>query len=170
MADIQLIGSSPASLSYAQSANYIELERVQAVASGTLKYLKVKCGASCKIKTAIYADSSGSPGALLAASTEQSLTGSTPPAENTVTMPDLAIVSGTYYWIAHIVDTAGGTFGNSGSGTSKYKSQTYSGFSFPNPAGTGYSSETATWSLVGWGTAPGGSIIPILNQYRQRRT
>ena len=169
MADIQLIGSSPASLTYAQSANYIELERVQAVASGTLKYLKVKSGASCKIKAAIYADSSGSPGALLVASTEQSLTGSTPPVVNTVTMPDLAIVLGTYYWIAHIVDKANGTYGNSDSGTSKYKGATFSGFSFPDPAGSGFSSETATWDLVGWGTAPGGSIIPILNQYRQRR-
>ena len=169
MADVKLVGSSPATLTYAQSANYIELERVQAVASGTLKYLKVKSGASCKIKAAIYADSSGSPGALLVASTEQSLTGSTPPVVNTVTMPDLAIVLGTYYWIAHIVDKANGTYGNSDSGTSKYKSQTYSGFSFPNPAGTGYSSETANWYLEGWGTAPGGSIIPILNQYRQRR-
>ena len=165
MADIQLIGATPATKNYPQSANYIEMERVQAIASGTLKYLKVYSAASAHIKTAIYADSSGSPAALLVASTEQSVVSGS----NTVTMPDLAIVSGTYYWIAHIIDAANGTYGNYTGGTSKYKSQTYSGFSFPNPAGTGYSSEDATWDLVGWGAAPGGSIVPILNQYRQRR-
>ena len=166
MADIQLIGSSPATKNYAQSANYIELERVQAIASGTLKYLKVYSGLSAKIKTAIYADSSGSPAALLAASTEHTLSAGS----NTVTMPDLAIVLGTYYWIGHIVDTANSTYGYYTGGTSKYKGATYSGFSFPNPAGTGYSNEDATWDLVGWGVeSAGGSIIPILNQYRQRR-
>ena len=167
MADVKLFGGTFSDYNYPQSANYAELERHQAAKTGTLKYLKLYASYGGHIKAVIYADSGGSPGARLAAPAEQAITAGT----RTITISDLAIVTGSYYWIGHIIDQANVVMGNDTGGTSKYKSQSYSGFSWPDPGSlSGFSSESATWNLVGWGEeSAGGSIVPILNQYRQRR-
>ena len=166
MADIKLLGNDFSGYDYPQYANYAELERHQAAKSGTLKYLKLNAAYGGHIKAAIYADSGGSPGARLAAPAEQYVTAG----YQNISIPDLVIVAGNYYWIGHIIDDYMIVNGKSGSGTSLYKSQSYSGFSWPDPAPSGFSSESATWDLVGWGEeSAGGSIVPLLmNQYRQR--
>ena len=168
MADVKLIGGTFSDYNYPQSANYAELERHQAAKTGTLKYLKLYASYGGHIKAVIYADSSGSPGTRLAAPADQAITAGT----RIITVPDTAIVAGNYYWVGHIIDQPNVVMGNDTGGTSKYKSQSYSGFSWPDPGSlSGFSSETATWDLVGWGEeSAGGSVVPLLmSQYRRRR-
>ena len=165
MADIKLLGNGDLSWNASQSSGYFELEKFQAVAAGTLKSIRVYfAGGSGNVKVAIYSDSSGSPNALLASATAACSAG-----WNTISVSDVSIVSGTYYWLAHITD-CGFLRAVSSGGVAKYKFTSYSKFSFPNPAGSGFSSDDCTYALAGWGAeSAGGAIVPVmLSQYRRR--
>lgn len=86
--------------------NITRLRRVQAKASGNLDAIWIMPWASSttvKAKAALYADSSGTPGALLGSSTE--VTGFT--AQTAKGIPfsvKPAVVAGTWYWIAFRTD------------------------------------------------------------------
>ena len=168
MADIKLVGNGDLSWNSGQSDYYVELERFQAVASGVLKSIRVYSGNACAVKVAIYADSSGSPGALLAAvNTATSCVNGW----NTINISDVTILSGSYYWLAHTQQSGTGRVqGKNSGGNCKYTTATFSTFTFPDPAGSGYASESYTWALAGWGAESSGSaVIPLfMNQYRQR--
>ena len=72
---------------------------------------------------------------------------------NDITIPSTAVTSGTYYWLAYDSDAAIGYY-QTATGTLRYKSKTYSTFTFPSPAGTGFSSATNKVGLLaGWGFA-----------------
>jgi hypothetical protein len=106
--------------------------------SGTLKIISIygTGGGNCKI--AIYADNSGSPGSLLAANNDD--TPVTANAWTDISISDVNITADTVYWLGVANDTANGvTSSASTGGTRKYKTITYSGYTFPNPAGTGWS-------------------------------
>ena len=100
MADIKLLGNGDLSWNQTQSDNYFQLEKFQAVKSGTLKSIRLNFAGSGSgnAKVAIYSDSSGSPNALLASGSGACVVG-----WNTIPVSDVAIVGGTYYWLAHIV-------------------------------------------------------------------
>jgi hypothetical protein len=125
------------------------LSKHQAVASGDMTEFKVRCRAACNFKYAIYADNSGSPGALIAA-----VNTSTPmsPGWNAFSFPSTAITSGTYYWLAVCFDTASGVaYLSSGGLGIKYKAVTYSTFTFPDPAGSGFTNLGGYSQVVaGW--------------------
>ena len=165
MADVKLLGNGDLSWNRPQSPSYFELERFQAVKSGTLKSIRVYLdGGSAGVKVALYSDNSGSPNALLVSATAACTTG-----WNTINVSDVSIVSGTYYWIGHITDNYYLPAYNSG-GTALYKAASYSSFTFPNPAGTGFTKDTWTFAHAGWGAeSAGGAVVPVmLSQYRRR--
>ena len=107
-----------------------------------------------------HSDNSGSPNALLVSATAACVN-----AWNTINVSDVSIVSGTYYWIGHNTDNYYLPAYNSG-GTAKYKSATYSTFSFPDPAGTGFTNDTWTFAHAGWGaeSAAGNPLLIYAQQ------
>ena len=131
------------------------LTRFQAVDTGDMTEFKVKASASGHVKCALYEDDAGAPGDLITAmNTGQAVSSGW----NTLNFTSRPVNSGTYYWLAIIIDTGGAALYVNSSGTMKYKALTYSGFTFPDPAGGGFSS-LAYYSLeAGWGETE--SIIP----------
>jgi len=65
---------------------------------------------------------------------------------NYISIPETTLSGGTTYWIGFISSMTGVTSHSSGSGRCAYKGQTYSGFSFPYQAGTGF---TYANSIIG---------------------
>ena len=117
MADIKLLGNGDLSWDDHQYHGYFELEKFQAVKSGTLKSIRVYLnGGSGNVKVALYSDNSGSPNALLVSGS-----GACAPGWNTISVSDYSIILGTYYWIGHITD-CDYIQSKYGGGTSKYKS------------------------------------------------
>ena len=169
MADVKLLGNGDLSWNDTQSPGYFELERFQAVKSGTLKSIRVYFYGSngVGVKVAIYSDNSGSPNALLASGSAKCNAG-----WNTISVSDVAIVSGTYYWLGHVFqpDKYSWIYAKTSGGTALYKTATYSSFTFPNPAGTGFTNDTWTFAHAGWGAeSAGGAVVPVmLSQYRRR--
>ena len=169
MANVLLVGSEDTSFESGSSGDKFRLSRFQASKSGTAKALKHYTGLGqgyCKL--ALYADSSGSPGALLAATAQINANAFTTWFEASIS--DVSIVSGQYYWIAWITYYASVVALNSGVGTNSTKDQSYNGFSYPNPAGSGFSSLSYQGVVACMGEeSAGGPTIPVLmNQYRQR--
>ncbi len=132
------------------AANFFQGCRYQALATGQITEFKVKVKTGGNIKIAIYADSAGEPGARLwHNSTGQACT----TGWNTFTVsPALSITKDVFYWLMFNNDTSDFVANFSAtSGTLRYKTATYSTFTFPDPAGTGFSSEAVTRFLAGWG-------------------
>jgi len=145
----KLIGADDAPGGNQGSNNFI-LRRYQAVATGNMAEFRVKCGVNGNVKVAIYADNSGEPGALITAmNTGQAVTAG---AWRTLTFTSTNIVSGTYYWLAFNMDTTGAIQYISGtSGTALCKAATYSTFTFPDPAGSGFVYGASSNEIAGWG-------------------
>jgi hypothetical protein len=130
------------------TANRFALTRFQCVASGTMAEFRVKSGTSGNVKYAIYADNSGEPGSLITAmNTGQAVVSGW----NTLTFTSTPLVSGTYYWLAVCFDTTGALLYYATGGTYRYKSATYSSFTFPDPAGSGFTTASTYQIEAGWG-------------------
>jgi hypothetical protein len=145
----KLVGADDATVSLPLSAGNLSLTRFQATATGNAVTFKVKSDRSANVKVAIYADSSGEPGALLnAVNTGTSISAGW----NDITIASTAITSGNYYWLAINSNTLINCATASPGGTIRYKSAPYAGFTFTNPAGTGFKSASGiTALLAGWG-------------------
>lgn len=144
----KLLGANDATDTPA-AADYLTLNKFTASATGNMTQLKVKASASANVKCALYADSSGTPGALITAmNTGQAVVSGW----NTLTFTSTPITSGTTYWLATDIDTLGGTTADASGtgGTRAWKIATYSGFTFPNPAGGGYTNDTYNGLVTGW--------------------
>ena len=165
MADVKFFGNDGLAWDHTQSPSYFQLERFQAALSGTLKSIRVYVTGSENVKVALYSDNAGSPNALLASSGSTAVVSGW----NTISISDVSIVSGTYYWIGHNTDNYYLQAYGSG-GKALYKSATYSSFTFPNPAGSGFTSDTWRFAHVAYGVEGGaGPVIPVfMNQYRRR--
>jgi hypothetical protein len=168
---VKLIGvdaSTPSSAAYPGS--YFFLYRFQAAETGNIVTFKIKASGPGNVKAAIYADNAGEPGSLLNAVNTDSpvVTG-----WNDITITSTPVVSGNYYWLSYVSDSAIGCY-QSATGTLRYKANmTYSSFTFPSSAGTGFSSLTTSIGLLaGWGftvppvppstpamVSPGASVI-----------
>jgi hypothetical protein len=146
---VKLVGADDAT---GVNTNYLYwfLTRFQAVASGNMTEFRVKSGASGNVKVALYEDDEGEPGALITAmNTGQAVTGS---GWETLSFTSTPITSGAYYWLAYCKNTAGAVQReNVGQGTTRYKSADYDTFTFPNPAGTGFSNQGLFHLMAGWG-------------------
>ncbi|MBM4446998.1 MAG: hypothetical protein FJ023_06555 [Chloroflexi bacterium] len=115
-----------------------------------LSSIQVKCyiadpeAPPAHVKVALYADNNGSPGTLL---------GSVDCADNItvsswkpVSVPEIAITK-TNYWLAAISD-ADIISTKTLTSTNKYEVADFTGFTFPNPAGTGFTDQTANQYML----------------------
>jgi len=69
-----------------------------------------------------------------------------------IAISDTTITDATDYWIGVANELENGyTSSASSGGTRKYKTITYSGYSFPDPAGTGWSDGSAILCFAVWG-------------------
>ena len=159
MAEILLVGTENEGNENAP-ANYFSLYRFQAVASGNnVTKFKVYSGVSGNLKVAVYSDTDSAPDVRLGYNdSSQAVTGGQ---WNDLTISAIDIVSGINYWLATNVDTSGSLRRQSSGGTAgKYKSATFSTFTFPDPAGTGFSNSSKIGAHGVWGEEVGEGINP----------
>jgi len=124
------------------------------VASKSGNVTEIRCRSSDTsghYKAAIYADNAGAPDALIQANNVEvnSVNGW---AVLTLSTP-APVVSGTTYWLAMASDANTSIYYVAG-GTRKGKAITFSTFTFPDPAGTGFDTDSYTHAIEGWGTPP----------------
>lgn len=147
MADVLLLGTETPGATN-QSYGYFALHRWIALATGTVNKIKVYSLVAGNAKVAIYADSAGEPGALLGYNnTGQACS----VGWNTLSISSASVTQNAYYWLASVIETAGVVSWYSGTTVMREKAATYSTFTFPDPAGTGFSSYTTyVFALGGW--------------------
>lgn len=145
-------------------ANIVYGGRFQATKnSDNTQDFRVYSNASGNVKIAVYNDSSGSIGTRLSYNdSAQAVTGGQ---VNTLSIPDMTIVSGNYYWLVGIADTTGALrITDGGSGEASYSTNySYSGFSWPTTI-TGLNDLTrlVNFALYGDDTSGGGISIPVV--------
>jgi len=143
--------------------DYFRLSKFTADATGNVTEIKVYGTANGNAKVAIYADNAGAPGALKTANNDsQAVTANQ---WNTLTIGSTYLESGVVYWLAinFDIDSVMQTR-TTGTGTDRYKSAAYSGFSFPDPAGSGFTTGTRAYNIAGWGVlvlSPSSIVQPI---------
>ncbi len=152
-ADQRLIGESADGVGNI-TGNWFTLGRFAALATGKVTEIKVYSRVNGNVKIAIYADSAGEPGARLSYNN----TGQSAVANqwNTLTIPELSITKDTYYWLAFNADANGVVaYTSLSGGTFREKVATYSSFTYPDPAGTGFSGtgNNVSIAIAGWGIA-----------------
>jgi hypothetical protein len=155
---IKLVGADDATGSQ-QSVGYFTLCKFTAEATGYMTQFRVKSSVAGNVKVALYADNGGEPGALITAmNTGQAVDGL---GWNTLSFTSTLITIGTVYWLAFIFDIQGAVdYRTLAGATRRYKAGTYAGWTFPDPAGSGFSSTTGYADLeAGWGES-GQTISP----------
>lgn len=150
----------------APGANQLFLRKVTAPAGG-MTLNSVTCvpeatSAGANLKAVLYADSAGSPAALIA--TGAQVTGTTAGAALTSAFGSgQALTAATSYWIGFITDTSV-TLGESDIATTSWlKTNTYASGA-PNPAGTATSTTAANWCIWGTGTGTTTNNIEVASQ------
>lgn len=157
---IKLVGRDDIAISGPNGANYIVMTKFTAVATGNVTEMRFRVAASVagNVTIGIYADSSGSPAALLG----QKATAVSSGLERVITVAldsAISVVNGTPYWIA-FNSSAAIVGAKTETGVRKYKAATYA--PLPDPAGTGYSDDTAYQDITaGWGTVGAGGTRSI---------
>lgn len=132
--------------------NYFYLDKYTCLQSGNITELRFYGKVNGNVKVAIYADNAGEPGTRLAYNNSgQSVLANQ---WNVLSISQLAVTLNTIYWIAFIVDTDSCIGGESSGAVTRYKSATYSTFSFPNPAGSGFTSNTFKQATNAWEVIP----------------
>lgn len=155
---IKLVGYDDATIGGTTGKNAFHLYNYTAVASGTCIEIRVKSSDSANIKVAIYADNNGEPGARLA---KQDTSTPIIAGWNTIALESSCqIIIGNNYWIGFNADIS--KVGQDiSTGKLRYKKATYSTFTFPDPAGTGFGSYTTTNGIIaGWGDEAAVSYVP----------
>ncbi|MHB8084695.1 MAG: hypothetical protein ACYDHZ_02580, partial [Dehalococcoidia bacterium] len=146
----KLIGPADSTATGNVPSNYFILDRQTAASTGNITEIRVKCGAGGNVKVAIYADSSGSPGALLnAVNTGTAVT----TGWNSIAITSTPVTAGTAYWLAFNMDVNCISYQQSGTTTRWFKSVPYSGFSFPSTVGSGFDASYTIFYdyITGWG-------------------
>lgn len=144
LSEVKLIGSNDVDVDGQRSQNEFYLDRFQAENSGWLSAIKIKVFASVNVKVAIYADSTGEPGALLSSN---NISTACAAGWNTILIENIEITSAVYYWLAFIADGIQVNYHQVAS-TRRSRAETYATFTFPDPAGTGFSSSTNDYALI----------------------
>jgi hypothetical protein len=161
MATVKLIGANDATSLGNEGTNCLFLYRFQAVATGNVTEIRIKCHVVGHAKVGIYTDASGSPTTLLGYNNTDT---STIVGWNTIALnTPIAVTSGTYYWLG-VSGGAGGSLGYSSvtGGVLKYKAFAFG--NMPNPAETGYIDATDYGLIAGWGIlvlSPSSIIQPV---------
>ena len=136
----KLIGVDDLAIDASAPGNTFVLSQFTAESDGTVTTFNVECSGSGNIKVAMYtADGAeGAPNTLLNAinDSQPAVTG-----WNSINFPATDITAGTDYWLAANSDAnIIGMYEQAS--VNNYKSTTYSTFTFPNPAGTGFTPQT----------------------------
>jgi len=155
---VKLIGNDDLSLTNGTIGESVKYMRFAAEKSGSLSDIQIGVGTgnSGNAKVAILSDNSSNPGTVLGSS------GSTAFIAGMNLIPLSApadIVAGTYYWLAFITSASGVSYISTGY-ANKYKSATYSSFSFSNDP-TGLSDGASTYQIAGFGTT-GGRLFQVI--------
>jgi hypothetical protein len=150
MSDILGIGLADPTYDNTANKDWFRCQKFKALKTVKIHTITIQSSLSAHVKVAIYADNSGSPGALLRANNS-----STPIASGSTDIPmsELLIIKDTYYWLAfnHDTNTSIRRVTTTG-GSHRYKAGTFSTFSFPDPAGTGFTEQTdRTVLIAGYG-------------------
>jgi hypothetical protein len=160
MATALLFGASGDSYDNLSSLNYFTLNKWTCPYTGTITQIKTHCGASGYVKLAIYADNNGEPGALIQNFGEFSVASGW----NTHNVTNVSVTKDTVYWLARNSSTSSIYYLSGPSANFRYKSAAYSGFSFPDPAGSGFSSDSSYNKIAAWGilvVSPSSTTQPI---------
>jgi len=122
----------------------LRMQKFSAVA-GSIVDIRIKFIANSNAKVAIYADSAGAPGALLAES------GSTAcaPSWNTIQINTPVTLNAQSYWLAWKSSVSDKVSCNTTGGTSRYATVSYAD-AFPDPAPAMMVS-AYDWAVAGWG-------------------
>lgn len=159
---VRLIGTTTEATN-GLGSGYLIPCKFTALLTGIVKEIRMYSLANGNTKVAIYADSAGEPGALITANN----TGQAVLANqwNVLTISPTPITKDTPYWLTAIADTTGSIARNNDPGVARYRSETYAGFTFPDPAGTGFGTDTKERCFAGWGDLPGwtGKISGVTN-------
>ena len=91
-----LIGIEDPPYATTAPAQYLFAQRFAAVANGIVDTIKINCNVAGAVKTGIWEDNAGTAGDRL---TVNNAGTSVIIGENDITVPDLEVTSGTYYWI-----------------------------------------------------------------------
>jgi hypothetical protein len=151
MAFEKLVGADEASSAAYTSNELFILAKFTAVKSGSMTVFKVKAAYAGAAKINLYADNAGEPGSRIAYdNTGHSLS----VGWNDISFLGAEVVLGTVYWLGICAEGYVVSNAISGSGVSRYKFATYSTFTAPDPAGTGFSSDTKIMMLAVWGGMP----------------
>jgi hypothetical protein len=144
-----IIGSSTIGTS-TMGGGYVLYAKYTATNSGNINQIRVYSLANGHAKVAIYSDNGGEPGSkLISNDTPQAVSASQ---WNSLSLSSTALTQGTAYWMGICIDNNGAASWVGNSGTARYIPVTYSSFTFPPTAGTGFTNTTAYMSLAGWGT------------------
>lgn len=135
----------------------VMIDKWTAVATGNVTEIRVKVSVAGTVKVALYADSSGNPGTLLSAvNTAQSVS----IGWNTITLSTpVDVTQNTVYWIGFYGSNTGGMFYYRvlAGRENRWKAATYSTWTWPNPAGTGYNTQTGyEYANAAYGFIAGG--------------
>ena len=133
MSTVKLIGTDNNGTIPGSAPSQICLTRWTALSTGTVTQFKIHICQAGNVKLAVYADNNGSPGALLGAVNNGQAVSV---GWNTLSFPETPVTKDSIYWLAQISDISSGNYiyYNSDTGHSfGYKSQTYAGFSWPDP-------------------------------------
>lgn len=133
MANAKLFGESSVLGGTISSAAYTQYLRFQAPSHGIARVLRHYCQVACKCKMALYSDSGAAPALVLAQSAMEDVSAAS---WAELDISDVAIVSGSYYWLAF--HTNGYVnYASSGGLSRKYKATTFSAaYTFTdNPSG-----------------------------------
>jgi hypothetical protein len=160
----QLIGSPDDGDDTTSGGNYIRAFRYACTATGTLASIKVKVGAACNVKAAIYTDSGGHPNALLSGNATGVAAGGAGWVE--VGSLNASVSLGTNYWLLTLEDSSSVRL-NSEAFQYEYKAQVYGDLAaWPNPITGMTESDNYKGWIQGWGTAAGGGIPIFMHHYK----
>jgi hypothetical protein len=135
-------------------SDVVSLCQFTASAYGSINQVRLKCSGEGNVKVAVYADDTGEPGTLLQSTSSVAVFSGW----NIISLPSsVSVDSGTDYWLGTACDSSGVIYYHLGEGTQRTKAISFSSYSFPDPAGTGYSSDDNYILIAGGGS----KIVPL---------
>lgn len=145
----KLIGYDEGTVDGSVVNDYFCLYKFTAAAAGSCTEVRIKVSGNGSVKTAVYADNAGEPGARLA---KQDTSMAVVAGWNTISLESPCnITADAVYWLAF--NSSAQIVGyDLTAGISRYKAAAYGSFTFPDPAGTGFTPATNTVGFIaGWG-------------------
>jgi len=163
MATGKLIGNSDAYNAGGAAPDYFLLFKHTAEYTGTLSEIRFYVGVAGNAKVGFYADNAGEPGARLA---KRDTSTAVVVGWNTLTLESpCSVTKDSVYWLAFNIESIVQYGVGTTAGPRRYKVATYSTFTFPDPAGSGFTADTVAPAMIqGWGVlvlSPSSIIQPV---------